>query len=616
MKFGTGSVAGSLTSAEFAIPSVYSTVKLHFKAAAWNGSSELTTLSISADNADIKDGEDEAVTSVTTAKGEWTTYDYFIKNVKGDVTLTFSAPNATNNRFFLDDVLVYYGVNLPKVDAELSFAVTEVAKSYGDASFTNALTNPHGVTVSYTSSDTSVATVNSSTGEVTIVKPGTTRITASFAGEGDYNSGSAYYDLTVSKAETGLAYAVTSVSKSLSDANFTNTLTNPHSLSVSYSSSNTGVATVNASTGEVSIVAGGSTTITASFTTNDYYLAGEASYTLTVKKAIKTMAFASASVDVDKDDSVALPILTIEDINDDDISGSVTVTYSSSNTSIAEEDSGEVLGYAAGHVTLTASITGNAEYEDKSTTLDVFVLGTLAAPTGVTLTTLNKESLVASWTTALGAESYSWGLVNTSTSEVAKSGTTVGTSLELDYSASNIPVGTYKLSVVSTLSSPHAGVNNSSAGESVAKTVTNDSYLTINFEEENTSSYTDWVFDNFTTHQTHASVTAHGGSYFGTTGGKASGSVKTANKIANPVSITCYVTRQSSNTKTSTWYIKVSSDGSDWTEVESKSATSMGQGVWSEFTVDLSSYNDVYVGLFYSGSTAVRDVDDLILTYE
>lgn len=54
---------------------------------------------------------------------------------------------------------------------------------------------------------------------------------------------------------------------------------------VTYSSSKTSVATVDASTGAVTIVAAGTTTITATAPATDQYEAGEASYTLTVSAA-------------------------------------------------------------------------------------------------------------------------------------------------------------------------------------------------------------------------------------------------------------------------------------------------------------------------------------------
>jgi hypothetical protein len=128
-----------------------------------------------------------------------------------------------------------------------------------------------------------------------------------------------------------------------------------------------------------------------------------------------------------------------------------------------------------------------------------------------------------------------------------------------------------------------------------------------------TDMYPNWTFNNMTTYQT-GSITAHGGTYYGTTGGKATASITTTSTVANPGTLTCYVSKQSGNTTSSTWYIQVSENGSTWTDVESHSATSMSQGSWVEFTADLTDYTDVYVRVYYSGSTAIRNIDDLTLT--
>ena len=108
-------------------------------------------------------------------------------------------------------------------------------------------------------------------------------------------------------------------------------------------------------------------------------------------------------------------------------------------------------------------------------------------------------------------------------------------------------------------------------------------------------------------------ITPHGGSHYGSTATSSTAYVMTKDKV-NPVSLTCYVSKSSNNTKTSTWYIQVSSDGNSWVEVENTDATDMSQGEWKEFSADLSSYSDVYVRVYYSGSTAVRCIDDLTLT--
>ena len=135
----------------------------------------------------------------------------------------------------------------------------------------------------------------------------------------------------------------------------------------------------------------------------------------------------------------------------------------------------------------------------------------------------------------------------------------------------------------------------------------------IDFEYES-NLYSDWTFTNMESQQTgNSTVTAHGGTYYGTTGGKASASIVTKEIIATPYTLTCYVTKQSTNTTSSTWKIQVSDDGSEWTDVASQDATSMTAGTWVEFTANLSSYTNVYVRVYYSGSTAVRNIDDLTL---
>ena len=84
------------------------------------------------------------------------------------------------------------------------------------------------------------------------------------------------------KSDPGLAFANGSYTALTNAAFVAPTLTNPHSLSVSYSSTNTSVATVDPSTGAISVVNKGETTIKATFAGDATYRAAVASYTLTV----------------------------------------------------------------------------------------------------------------------------------------------------------------------------------------------------------------------------------------------------------------------------------------------------------------------------------------------
>ena len=88
-----------------------------------------------------------------------------------------------------------------------------------------------------------------------------------------------------------LAWSAESFNASLEGANTFPTLTNTNGVSVSYSSSDESAATINSSTGAISLVAVGSTTITASFAGNETYKAKSVSYTLNVASSLVTLTY-------------------------------------------------------------------------------------------------------------------------------------------------------------------------------------------------------------------------------------------------------------------------------------------------------------------------------------
>ena len=88
-----------------------------------------------------------------------------------------------------------------KQDVTMSFSPASVTITYGnDVTEPTLTTDPDGLSVTYSSSASAVATVNASTGEVSVVGTGTTTITASFAGNDDYKAASASYVLTVNSS--------------------------------------------------------------------------------------------------------------------------------------------------------------------------------------------------------------------------------------------------------------------------------------------------------------------------------------------------------------------------------------------------------------------------------
>lgn len=212
VKLGSSSSLGKATTPALGINT--STATLSFKAGAWDGNKETTTIKVTANN-----GGTVEPSTITLKKGEWTDYTCTISGATETTTLTFAASQKSNNRFFLDEVMVYYG-NKPVVKhtQQISFSKTSV-ECYINDTFTEPILSGNKTTVTYSSSDEKVATVDAASGKVTILSAGKTEITATAEESEEYKAASANYVLTVTeKSPTGPTTVVIDLSKQ----NFTN----------------------------------------------------------------------------------------------------------------------------------------------------------------------------------------------------------------------------------------------------------------------------------------------------------------------------------------------------------------------------------------------------------
>jgi uncharacterized repeat protein (TIGR02543 family) len=108
-KFGTSSKLGSAQT-----PSISHTgnATLTFKAAAWNASSESTTLKLSVTSGTLSES------TVTLVKGAWTNYTIDITGITTSTKIKFEGNSSSNSRFFLDEVLVVEAAPTPYITAE------------------------------------------------------------------------------------------------------------------------------------------------------------------------------------------------------------------------------------------------------------------------------------------------------------------------------------------------------------------------------------------------------------------------------------------------------------------------------------------------------------------
>ena len=253
---------------------------------------------------------------------------------------------------------------------------------FGDAaSAITAPTSPSAGAFTYTSSNPAVATISGNV--VTVVSAGTTTITANQATNGAYTAGTTTATLTVNKAPAVLT-GFGNLTRVFGVAPFT--LTAPSSNSngaLSYTSSNTAVATLSGTT--VTVVGVGTTTLTATQATTANYEAGSATATLTVSAATPTLgAFANRTATFG-DAPLTLTAPTSNSAG--------AFTYASSNPAVATISGSTVTIVGAGSATITATQAANGNYASAQTTASLTVAA--AVPTLTNFNALNRTFGVA-----------------------------------------------------------------------------------------------------------------------------------------------------------------------------------------------------------------------------
>lgn len=271
--------------------------------------------------------------------------------------LKYDLKKGQNNGFVQINKIEYFdNSSSNKTATTLSFETTTAKISKGQT-FQNlpilkaGETTLTGKTYKWTSDDEDVATV-AEDGTVTGVGGGKANITATFEGDDTYNASKASYEIAViGKPEISFAEAEyeTELGKTFSSPELQGV---PKGVGVSYASSNTDVATVDAKTGAITIINFGSTTITAKTEATDFYEEATASYILTIKK-IET---SSIVFDFIKNNYENAAIVTGDKKEKVEITFGTNKEDANENTLIAKwYDSGNAIRmYSDSYLTITA----------------------------------------------------------------------------------------------------------------------------------------------------------------------------------------------------------------------------------------------------------------------
>ena len=220
---------------------------------------------------------------IVSTKGAYT----FEGNASGNILVSVYKPSKKNGALYIKSIEITYS-NLETTTLTLTAPGSPI--SIGNT-FTSTPTLKAGEqtlsdkTITWSSDNDKVATVDAATGTVTGVAAGKANITAKFAGDDTYKTSKASYEIIV-KGAPALSFPQTSYTVDMGAVFSTPKLEGlPEGVTPEFTSSNKEVATVDAATGEVRIVGVGTTTITVTSPKTDNYEVATASYVLTVKLA-------------------------------------------------------------------------------------------------------------------------------------------------------------------------------------------------------------------------------------------------------------------------------------------------------------------------------------------
>ena len=272
----------------------------------------------------------------------------------------------------------YYGtetwytltVNDDREDWNLSYSAPTATVIFGTENYELPTLSNAMEPMEYSSSDPSVAEINGE-GDVTIKTIGTTVIKAKFLGDDIYKPDSVSYDLTVKAPAPTLAFDPTTATYTFGGEFAKPVLSNPNKVAVTYSSTNTAVATINAS-GDITAVAAGTTTIKATYAGDATHEGAEASYTLTVKNGASAVATTPVAIEGLLFTGSAQALVTAGTATNG------TMQYSMDNKTWSND---VPTGTNAGNYIVYYKVKGNANYNDAAGGSIPVTIGKMAAPT-------------------------------------------------------------------------------------------------------------------------------------------------------------------------------------------------------------------------------------------
>lgn len=313
---------------------------------------------------------------------------------KGVVTLSILVDGKKEG----NSVEVTVGAITPDLRFDNAKQTVTWTRNFGDSQVVRGM--PHGVDEKWSSSNSSIATVDGR-GKISLLKSGTTKITVYTPGNDQYNPAMASYTLSVSRADPGLKAGtgapIVAVWADGKKQNITATYTNSDvqdALVPKYTSQNTEIVTLD-SAGWLTGEKPGATTITVSTPETEQFLAASASVTYVLNKARVDIKFSEGVIKTTDEDTFVLQKTVVQ------LTSQASIKWSSSNSDVINiSDSGELRRkIGKGQSRLTLTVLANDYYESSAGFYDVKVYTKPSVHLGrVSYSNKGQEVTSGNWT--------------------------------------------------------------------------------------------------------------------------------------------------------------------------------------------------------------------------